>query len=187
MSDETERLAYMREALLMADEALGAREVPVGCVFVHNGRIVGRGRNETNATKNGTRHAELVAISRMLASGFRLEDFAQTQLYVSVEPCVMCASALRQVGVGRVVYGCGNERFGGCDSVMRVHAERGLDGTPFEAVGGCLKDEAVYMLRQFYVQENSAAPQPKKKSRRVLKTADLLLDLDPTTKEERID
>ncbi|KAJ1719503.1 tRNA(adenine34) deaminase [Coemansia erecta] len=179
-TDATERdtrLAFMREALAMAEEAYLNEEVPVGCVFVHNGKIAGRGRNETNISKNGTRHAELVAIDRMLneegSSAFSLEDFASTDLYVTVEPCIMCASALRQVGVRRVFYGCRNERFGGCEGVVEVGKAEGLDGKAYEAEGGYYRDEAVLMLRKFYVRENSTAPQPRKKANRVLKTEDL--------------
>ncbi|KAJ2222583.1 tRNA(adenine34) deaminase [Coemansia sp. RSA 485] len=167
------RLKYMREALNMSEEAYEAQEVPVGCVFVHNDKIVGRGRNETNEAKNGTRHAEIVAIDRMLAGGFKVKDFAQTDLYVTVEPCIMCASALRQIGIGRVFYGCANERFGGCESVMRVNELDDLDGTKYPAENGYYKDEAILMLRKFYIRENVAAPQPRKKTNRTLKTSDL--------------
>ncbi|KAJ2182426.1 tRNA(adenine34) deaminase [Coemansia sp. RSA 551] len=172
---DSERVKYMREALAMAEEAYEASEVPVGCVFVCDGQIVGRGRNETNVSKNGTRHAELVAIERMLAEGFKTSDFSKTQLYVTVEPCIMCASALRQINIESVVYGCANERFGGCESVLHVNSDE-LDGTSYEATGGYLRDEAVLMLRKFYVRENTTAPQPKKKTRRVLKTQDLNID-----------
>ncbi|KAI9469276.1 cytidine deaminase-like protein [Coemansia mojavensis] len=161
----------MRKALEMAEEAYLVNEVPVGCVFVLDGEIVGQGRNRTNISKNGTRHAELVAIDRMIQAG--IQDFKQMQLYVTVEPCIMCASALRQIKIQSVVYGCGNDRFGGCDSVLQVNSASGLDGQPYKAIGGVLKDEAIYMLRKFYVRENTAAPQPKKKTKRVLKTSDL--------------
>ncbi|KAJ2749420.1 tRNA(adenine34) deaminase [Coemansia pectinata] len=169
------RLDFMKQALSMANEALDTKEVPVGCVFVHNNQIVGRGRNETNATKNGTRHAELVAIDRMLASGFPLTSFPQTTLYVTVEPCIMCASALRQINIGLVVFGCHNDRFGGCGSVLHVNSDEGLDGTEYRYVSGVYKDEAILMLRKFYVKENESAPQPRKKADRKLKTLDLLV------------
>ncbi|KAJ2695746.1 tRNA(adenine34) deaminase [Coemansia spiralis] len=173
--DRDGRLWHMEEALKMADEAYEAAEVPVGCVFVLDGEIVGRGRNETNVAKNGTRHAELVAIDRMLAGGFAVADFSRTTLYVTVEPCVMCASALRQIGIGRVFYGCANERFGGCESVLHINSDAGLDGEPYPAEGGYYRDQAILMLRKFYVRENTTAPQPRKKAARELKTQDLLL------------
>ncbi|KAJ2795499.1 tRNA(adenine34) deaminase [Coemansia guatemalensis] len=166
---------HMEEALAMAEEAYQVGEVPVGCVFVFKGEVVGRGRNETNISKNGTRHAELVAIDRMLQGGFKLEDFRKTQLYVTVEPCIMCASALRQMNIERVIYGCANDRFGGCESVLRVCDSSTLDGSRYAAEGGCYRDQAILMLRKFYMRENSGAPQPKKKANRVLKTQDLEL------------
>ncbi|KAJ2795494.1 tRNA(adenine34) deaminase, partial [Coemansia helicoidea] len=165
-----ERLRHMTEALRMADEAYEAAEVPVGCVFVLDGEVVGRGRNETNVAKNGTRHAELVAIDRMLAGGFAVADFGRTALYVTVEPCVMCASALRQIGIGEVFYGCANDRFGGCESVLHVNSDADLDGSPYPAEGGYYRDQAILMLRKFYVRENATAPQPRKKAARELKT-----------------
>lgn len=166
----------MKKALEMAEEAYQNNEVPVGCVFVHNNQIVGRGRNETNVTKNGTRHAELVAIDRMTnQDGFSLDEFPNTTLYVTVEPCIMCASALRQIHIGEVVYGCANERFGGCDSVLQVNQEKtgDLDGSGYPCYGGYYRDEAVLMLRKFYIRENATAPQPRKKTKRELKTQDL--------------
>ncbi|KAJ2889284.1 tRNA(adenine34) deaminase, partial [Coemansia aciculifera] len=165
---------FMTSALEMAENAYQAREVPVGCIFVHSGQIVGRGRNETNHTRDGTRHAELVAIDGMLASGFPLSSFPHTTLYVTVEPCIMCAAALRLMKIGRVVYGCRNDRFGGCGSVLDVSADHGLLGDAYECVSGVFRDEAVLMLRRFYVNENEGAPQPRKKTDRTIKTLDLV-------------
>ncbi|KAJ2004005.1 tRNA(adenine34) deaminase [Coemansia thaxteri] len=175
-----DRLAFMTVALSMAEEAYQASEVPVGCIFVHKNKIAGRGRNETNETKNGTRHAELVAIDRMLDSGFALADFTETTLYVTVEPCIMCASALRQINIGMVVFGCHNDRFGGCGSVLNVNSDSGLDGAAYKCESGYLRDEAIYMLRKFYLKENDSAPQPRKKADRRLKTQDLQLAADAT-------
>ncbi len=133
-----------------AEEALAAQEVPVGCVFVRGDRIIARARNRTNQLRNvsmipfilvtelsydhasgryiqATRHAELEAIDEILvdqeltphATEYPLSD---TTLYVTVEPCIMCASALRQMGIKEVYYGCGNDRFGGCGSVLGVNS-----------------------------------------------------------------
>ncbi|KAJ9632360.1 tRNA(adenine34) deaminase [Taxawa tesnikishii (nom. ined.)] len=113
---------FMREAIDMAQLALRSDETPVGCVFVHNGETIGRGMNGTNATLNGTRHAEFVALSQILQSK-GAGVLRETDLYVTVEPCIMCASALRQFGIRAVYFGCANERFGGCGGVMNVHSE----------------------------------------------------------------
>jgi tRNA-specific adenosine deaminase 2 len=97
--------------------------------------------------------------------------FKDTTLYVTIEPCIMCGAALRQVGIGRVVFGAGNERFGGNGSVLGLHDDDAIVSSPgYESVGGYLRDEAIMMLRRFYVTENTNAPKPQNKSRRVLKT-----------------
>lgn len=111
---------FMREALTMAESALDHDETPVGCVFVYHGEIIGRGTNETNKSLNGTRHAEFVAMNQIL-SEHPTSIFKQTDLYVTVEPCVMCASALRQFGIRAVYFGCWNDRFGGTGGVLSIH------------------------------------------------------------------
>ncbi|PWN22981.1 cytidine deaminase-like protein [Microstroma glucosiphilum] len=175
---------WMREALLMAEEAFEALEVPVGSVFVRHGKIIAKGRNRTNELMNATRHAELEAIDEILAKyppkseHFALDPhncsdnpFKDTTLYVTVEPCIMCGSALRQVGIGRVVFGAGNERFGGNGSVLGCHDDPALiSSPPYEAVGGYYREEAIMLLRRFYLTENSNAPNPRNKAKRVLKT-----------------
>ncbi len=179
-------LKWMREALAMAQEALDANEVPVGGVFVRKGEVIARGRNRTNELLNATRHAELEAIDHILsimppsAPDFAVaphsgpegdNPFKDTTLYVTIEPCIMCGAALRQIGIGRVVFGAGNERFGGNGSVLGLHDDDAIVSSPgYESVGGYLRDEAIMMLRRFYVTENTNAPKPQNKSRRVLKT-----------------
>jgi len=116
---------WMLEALAEAEGALLEEEVPVGCVIVHTAsqRLLSRGRNETNRSKNGTRHCEFLALEAMrVHSDPSVRDIspADCTLYVTVEPCVMCAAALRLAGIGRVVFGCGNDRFGGCGSVLNL-------------------------------------------------------------------
>jgi tRNA-specific adenosine deaminase 2 len=150
---------------MQAEEALTASEVPVGCVFVRGGRSIARARNRTNELRNATRHAELEAIDAILANPALTPPslltsgaypLADTTLYVTVEPCIMCASALRQMGIKRVFYGCANERFGGCGSVLGVN--KGLahpKHPPFDATDGYCREEAIMILRRFYVTENT--------------------------------
>ena len=76
-----------------------------------------------------------------------------TDLYVTVEPCIMCASALRQYGIRAVYFGCLNDRFGGCGGVMNIHSDRSVDKS-FPVFGGLFREEAIMLLRRFYVQEN---------------------------------
>lgn len=115
----------------------------MGCVFVRENRVIARARNRTNELRNVTlrsptrllllipalqasRHAELEAIDRILADKELTPKatrypLADTVLYVTVEPCIMCASALRQLGITQVFYGCENDKFGGCGSVLGVN------------------------------------------------------------------
>ncbi|KAK4150951.1 hypothetical protein C8A00DRAFT_45746 [Chaetomidium leptoderma] len=290
---------FMREALDMAKLALKTNETPVGCVLVYKGRVIARGMNATNVTRNGTRHAELMAISALLsyspssdlepAKNSLPERAAATRtplgdktnqpqpaeetstwgdvdpkdghlypygqklhpsprvdasviheciLYVTVEPCVMCASLLRQLGVKKVYFGAVNDKFGGTGGVFRIHKnspssmasappspapqngkgivrpvleprpastdiitveqgpveeaydENNVSVSPiepsnlpgdggniergYEAEGGWGRDEAVTLLRQFYVQENNRAPVPRKKEGRAARLAALM-------------
>ncbi|EMC92720.1 hypothetical protein BAUCODRAFT_114576 [Baudoinia panamericana UAMH 10762] len=159
---------FMRKAIEMAELALSSDETPVGCVFVHDGEVIGRGINGTNASLNGTRHAEFVALAEIMAK-HPPSILKDTDLYVTVEPCIMCASALRQFGIRAVYFGCLNDRFGGCGGVMTVHSDPGVD-PPYPVYGGLFREEAIMLLRKFYVQENNKAPDPKPKKNRELKT-----------------
>eukprot|EP00978_Attheya_sp_CCMP212_P006264 scaffold14188_cov50-Attheya_sp.AAC.3 len=196
--------------------------------------IISHGANQVNATRDATRHSELVAIDRMLTGGvasdqlrltpnvmanavhgalpskyytlqqhdkgpqhladvfgdrwinvpanpnhwkneygwgtgkiFDKDIFAQCDLYVTCEPCIMCAAALARVGIGRVFFGCRNDRFGGCGSLMHLHKPDTLPslthkGIPF-MFSGILEKEAISLLRSFYDRENFHAPDDKRK------------------------
>ena len=100
----------------------------MGCIMVYKNQVIGTGRNEVNETKNATRHAELVAVDRVKRwsenQGLCFEDVVRNcSLFVTVEPCIMCASALRYLNVSKVVFGCANERFGGCGSILNIHTD----------------------------------------------------------------
>ncbi|KAI9851278.1 MAG: tRNA(adenine34) deaminase [Thelocarpon superellum] len=154
----------MKEALAMAEQALGQDETPVGCVFVHDGRIIGRGMNATNESLNGTRHAEFVGLDVILRT-YAPTILAETDLYVTVEPCIMCASALRQLSIRAVYFGCLNDRFGGTGGVLTIHSDHSID-PPYAVHGGFFAEEAITLLRRFYEQENAKAPEPRPKKRR---------------------
>lgn len=162
-------LQWMKKALDLAHEALEAGEVPVGCIFVHEEAIIAKGRNEVNETKNASRHAEMVAADHVMEwcernGRKKTEVFAQSTLYVTVEPCIMCAGALRLLGVPLVVYGCNNERFGGCGSVLHIDTDVIPDqGPPLQCVRGVFAEEAVQLLKDFYKGENPNAPDEKRK------------------------
>lgn len=157
----------------LAKEALNLGEVPVGCVLAlkHSTSdtflVLGEGKNETNATKNATRHAELVAIDGVLLwckeNGFQgkhTQIFRRLFLYVNVEPCVMCAGALAVLNLDNIIFGCRNERFGGFGSVLNVPENLNYFPTVVE---GVQSEESVDLLKQFYSQINPNAPKPKGK------------------------
>ncbi|XP_051469313.1 tRNA-specific adenosine deaminase 2 [Apus apus] len=164
---EAAAVAWMDQALEAAREALERGEVPVGCLLVYEGQVLGRGGNEVNETKNATRHAEMVVIDQVLDwckehNRDYTEVFANSILYVTVEPCIMCAAAVRFMKIPRVVYGCRNERFGGCGSVLSISSDDLVNtGDPFECTSGYRAKEAVELLQAFYRQENPNAPKSK--------------------------
>lgn len=171
----------MDKAFELAKEALDNREVPVGCVFCIDATVVSSGRNRTNESRNATRHAELEAIDTLYHRD--PENFSSLMrkitVYVTVEPCVMCASALIELGVKKVYFGCWNDKFGGCGSAIDIpgilNSSKTLDNSSLQTTftGGIQKDLAIYYLRKFYTLENDSAPNPKKKSKRTLKMDDL--------------
>ncbi|KAL2866807.1 nucleoside deaminase [Aspergillus lucknowensis] len=163
-----EQLYFMEQAFEMARTALDMGETPVGCVLVYEGKIVGHGMNDTNRSMNGTRHAEFLAIQEMLQS-YPRSALRSTDLYVTVEPCVMCAAALRQYRIRSVYFGCGNERFGGTGSILSLHSDPAID-PPYPVYGGLQRKEAIMLLRRFYIQENKKAPKPRPKKHRELNT-----------------
>lgn len=113
---------YMAEALTLAREAAACGEVPVGCVIVSEGRIVGRGRNRREEAQNALLHAEIVAIGeacRTLGT-WRLSG---CDLYVTLEPCPMCAGAILNARVGRIFYGASDANMGACGGVINLFEE----------------------------------------------------------------
>lgn len=160
---------YMKKALQLAEQALNLNEVPVAAVFVHNDRIIATGMNDTNRSLCGHRHAEFLGIEHILKQN-DASVFSETDLYVTVEPCVMCASALRQLNIRTVYYGCANDRFGGCGSVFDVNSNAKVDCNPgYPAYPGFYREDAILLLRRFYTQENDKAPKPQTKKNRELK------------------
>lgn len=151
---ELQERSYMQLALEEAEKGYKGGEVPVGVVFVRNGEVImGRGHNQTNATKNGTRHAELVVIDEILGQGHSPTIFQDCEVYVTCEPCIMCAGALGLLQIKRVVFGCRNDRFGGCGSILNVHEAQHAPHR-YPAQGGMMEKEAVALFKTFYAREN---------------------------------
>ena len=138
----------MREAMALAREAEAAGEVPVGAVVALDGAVIGRGRNAPVTSLDPTAHAEMLALREAAAAAhnYRLEG---ATLYVTLEPCVMCAGALVAARVGRLVFGVRDLRFGGVRSKFRL-ADSDLLNHRVEIVEGVLAAECVELLRRFF-------------------------------------
>lgn len=138
---------YMRQALALAQEAAVAGEVPVGCVIVHDGKIIGRGRNRREEKQATCSHAEMEAIAQANAvlGSWRLEDCA---LYVTLEPCPMCAGAIINARIPRVYYGARDEAMGACGGVTNLF----MEAFPFRPalVGGILREDCQGELTAFF-------------------------------------
>lgn len=144
--NETDR-KYMLEALALAKKAYAMGEIPVGAIVVNNEEIIGRGCNYRENGKCATAHAELIAIEEACVrlGGWRLSDCT---LYVTLEPCPMCAGALINSRIKRVVYGCKDSVSGACGSVVNLNAYP--FNHSFALEGGVLGGEARELLRAFF-------------------------------------
>lgn len=138
---------YMRQALALAEEAAWAGEVPVGCVIVREGVVVGRGRNCREEKRSALSHAETEAIAQANAAlaSWRLEDCA---LYVTLEPCPMCAGAILNARIPRVYFGARDRAMGACGGVLNLFMES-FPNRP-ALVGGILEEECQTVLRRFF-------------------------------------
>ena len=142
-----EDLQYMEAALELAREAAADGEVPVGCVIVRNGEIVGRGKNHRETGRTALGHAEIQAISEACRNlgGWRLWDCT---LYVTLEPCPMCAGAILNARIPRVVYGASDSKAGSCGSVCDLFA---MDYNHHPQVTkGILEAETAALLTEFF-------------------------------------
>ncbi len=138
---------FMAEALRLAREAIAGGDVPVGCVIVRDGEIVGRGRNRREANADATAHAEVEAIREACARlrSWRLQDCA---LYVTLEPCPMCAGAIVNARIREVRYGAKEEKSGCCGSVLNLFEER-FNHRP-RVYQGPLGPECEGLLQEFF-------------------------------------
>lgn len=138
---------YMKAALALARQALESGEVPVGCVIVRGGRIIGRGRNRREEKKSALSHAETEAIAEACreAGDWRLTDCS---IYITLEPCPMCAGAILNARIPRVVFGARDERMGAMGGVFDLFYEN-LGFRP-EVTPGVLEDECAGLLSEFF-------------------------------------
>ena len=143
-TDET----YMREALKQAKKALALGEVPIGCVIVHEGKIIARGYNRRNTDQSTLSHAEITAIRKAgkVLKDWRLEGCT---LYVTLEPCQMCAGAIVQARIPEVVMGCMNSKAGCAGSILNI-LEMPQFNHQVKVTRGILETECSQMLKTFF-------------------------------------
>jgi tRNA(adenine34) deaminase len=138
----------MREALRLACKAYDAQEVPVGAIVVRNGKIIGRAYNQVELLKDATAHAEMLAITQAEAAvgDWRLTD---CELYVTKEPCAMCAGAIVHVRIRRVIFGCPDERAGATGSVINL-LQMPRFNHQCDITSGVLQTECAAILQDFF-------------------------------------
>jgi tRNA(adenine34) deaminase len=144
---------YIREALKEARAAAEAGEVPVGAVIVHQGRVIGRARNQMEQLKDPTAHAEMIAITQACEAvgDWRLEG---AELYTTIEPCPMCAGACVLARISRIVYGADDPVAGACGSVFNIVSEPRLNHR-IPVVKGVLAEECGAIVRDFFRRRRS--------------------------------
>lgn len=146
---------FMHAALVLADQAQEAGEVPVGAVVVKNGIIIGRGYNRPISASDPTAHAEVMALrdAARHSGNYRLPGCT---LYVTLEPCVMCVGAIFHARIARLVYGASDGKTGACGSVINLPAELRLNHH-VQVIGNILAEEGGARLKQFFSERRKVA------------------------------
>lgn len=139
---------FMIEAIKLAEIAYEKGEVPVGAIVVKDGRIIGKGYNQTEMLKDPTAHAEMVAISSACAT-MNNKYLEGCTLYVTLEPCPMCAGAIVWSKIKRVVFGAIDEKSGACGSIFNIASNNHLNHRA-EIIQGVLELDSQYLLKQFF-------------------------------------
>ena len=159
---ETLHEHFMREALKQAKLALEKGEVPVGAIVVYNNQIIARAHNQNETLKDPTAHAEMIAMTQ--ASAFLSENkkdhrgsLEGASLYVTLEPCPMCAGALVNARIARVVYGCDDPKAGALRSLFAIGTDTRLNHR-FEVVAGVLATECARLLSEFFAALRRGSP-----------------------------
>lgn len=154
---------YMKQALTQAKKALALGEVPIGCVIVYEGKVIGRGYNRRNTDKSTLCHAEITAIKKAskFMGDWRLEDCTA---YITLEPCPMCAGAIVQARMKRVVAGAMNPKAGCAGSVLNLLQEPGFNHQ-VEFAHGILQEECVAVLKAFFTNLRKRNKQEKREQR----------------------
>lgn len=165
----TEQEKYMKEALRQAKKAYALGEVPIGCVIVYGGKVVGRGYNRRNTDKNTLSHAEITAINKASkkVGDWRLEGCT---LYVTLEPCQMCAGAIVQARIDEVVMGSMNPKAGCGGSILNILEMKEFNHQ-VRVTRGVLKEECTHMLTQFF-KELRVRNKEEKERKKALQESD---------------
>lgn len=145
--------AMMRQAIAEAKLALEHEDVPVGAVIVHEGHIIGRGHNQREQLQDPTAHAEIIALTAAARAvgSWRLIDCT---MYVTLEPCVMCAGALVNARMTRLVYGATDPKAGACASLFNIVADPRLNHR-VNVLAGVLAEDCAQLLRDFFAHQRS--------------------------------
>jgi tRNA(adenine34) deaminase len=153
--EEQTDIGFMGEALRQAKKAFEAEEVPVGAVIVREGKIIGRAWNQVELLKDATAHAEMLAITQAEAAvgDWRLND---CDIYVTKEPCPMCAGALVHARLRRVIFGCADDRGGAAGSVINLLEMPSLNHR-CDITAGVLRDQCAALLQTFFRAKRGAA------------------------------
>ena len=151
---------YMKEAIRQAKKAWKIEEVPIGCVIVYQGKIIGRGYNRRTTDKNPLAHAEISAIKKAskVMGDWRLEECT---LYVTLEPCQMCAGAIVQARIPRVVVGCMNPKAGCAGSILNLLQVEAFNHQA-ELTTGVLEEECSQMMKSFFKELRKKQKMKKK-------------------------
>lgn len=153
ISGTQKHLRFMQQAFFLAEQAYEEKEVPVGAVVVKNDRVIGKGYNQTERLKDATAHAEMLAISAA-CSTLRQKYLQDCTLYVTLEPCPMCAGALVLSKIDRVVIGAWDSKAGGCSSVFNIAGNEKLNHR-VEVIQGFMERDCEFILKQFFRERRS--------------------------------
>lgn len=144
---------FMRQAFSLAEQAYDEKEIPVGAVIVKNNRIIGKGYNQTERLKDATAHAEILAISAA-CSTLQSKYLEHCTMYVTLEPCPMCAGALVWSKLGRLVFGAPDAKAGACGSLFNLSSNKKLNHQ-VEVIQGVLEQDCEWLLKQFFQERRN--------------------------------
>ena len=141
---------FMRQALDCATQSLRTGDVPIGAVIVHEGRVIGKGWNQVEKLQDASAHAEMIAISSA-SDALQEKYLTASTLYVTIEPCTMCAGAIELARIPRVIFGAQEPKTGACGSIRSILGpESGPNASAREVYGGILEDDCAALMKTFF-------------------------------------